>query len=299
VDIYALAASFYYAVTGQKPTPSMERRLENRPLKSPKEINRNLSDHLNTAITLGMSLEKGDRPQSMSDWLQQLELPPPAVEPQYRQETVNLPRSVKPKKESDAIKQKINPQLSENSIQKKLKDLSWGGIGGFLVYGISGYFLWIGSTPLVALALAVGLAVAWAGAVAWAWGEAMGSVVARVVSIAGAVAALVQVTTGLTATDGGWVAAGVVVMILTVTWTWFLNGTSMFDLWKNNAWFDAMTGLIFFVILGMVSAIISGLLLRNILHGINIWIGSTVIFFIQLLSAYQFLPAYQLYKKKI
>ena len=79
VDIYALAASFYYAVTGQKPTASMQRRLDNRPLKSPKEINRNLSEHINTAITLGMALEKGDRPQSMSDWLQQLELPPQTV----------------------------------------------------------------------------------------------------------------------------------------------------------------------------------------------------------------------------
>jgi serine/threonine-protein kinase len=81
VDIYSLAASFYYAVTGEKPTPSMERRLDDRPLKSPKEINPNLSEHLNTAIILGMALEKDDRPQLVSDWLQQLELQPPPVSP--------------------------------------------------------------------------------------------------------------------------------------------------------------------------------------------------------------------------
>jgi serine/threonine-protein kinase len=82
----------------------MERRLDNRPLKSPKEINRNLSEHLNKAIILGMALEKENRPQSMSDWLQQLELPPPAVEPQYQREKVNPPRSVKPSKEPEAAK---------------------------------------------------------------------------------------------------------------------------------------------------------------------------------------------------
>ena len=138
VDIYALAASFYYAVTGQKPTPSMERRLENRPLTSPKEINPNLSDHLNTAITLGMALEKENRPQSMSDWLQQLELPPPPVEEKYRQEKVNPPQ---PRKEPKVAETKapVNPKPSENSLQKKLKDIPWGWlIGVFLVYGLIG-----------------------------------------------------------------------------------------------------------------------------------------------------------------
>jgi len=79
VDIYTLSATFYYAITGQKPMPAFDRKSNNRLLVLPKEINRNLSEHLNIAITLGMSLEKGDRPQSMSDWLQQLELPPPPV----------------------------------------------------------------------------------------------------------------------------------------------------------------------------------------------------------------------------
>jgi serine/threonine-protein kinase len=212
VDIYALAASFYYAVTGQKPTASMQRRLDNRPLKSPKEINRNLSEHINTAITLGMALEKGDRPQSMSDWLQQLELPPqtvnqeqidtekdeksltyigssfeeflqtleegetpssdeeflqmlkedisespPAVESQYRQETVNPPRLVTPSKELEAVQQKptVNPNSSQNSIQEKLKDVPWGSlIVVFLVYGLSGYILGINSAPWQFVALA-------------------------------------------------------------------------------------------------------------------------------------------------
>jgi serine/threonine-protein kinase len=133
VDIFTLAASFYYAVTGEKPTPSMERRLDNRPLKSPKEINCNLSEHINTAITQGMALEKGDRPQSMSDWLQTLELPPPAVEPQYRQEIVNPPPVIK------------NPQVA---VEKKPKKVPWGWlITWFLIHSVTGCSSWIIPTP--------------------------------------------------------------------------------------------------------------------------------------------------------
>ncbi|MFM7903999.1 MAG: serine/threonine protein kinase, partial [Microcystis sp.] len=142
VDIYALAASFYYAVTGQKPTPSMERRLDNRPLTLPKEINPNLSDHLNKAITLGMALEKENRPQAMSDWLQQLELPPPPVPEQYRQEIVNPPQ---PRNEP------------------KGKDFPWGLlIGVFLMYGVIGYSVWIFSTPWLLVLGTVFLAIAFA-----------------------------------------------------------------------------------------------------------------------------------------
>lgn len=148
VDIYALAASFYYAVTGQKPTPSLERRLDNRPLTSPKEINPNLSDHLNKAITLGMALEKENRPQSMSDWLQQLELPPPPVEEKYRQEKVNPPQ---PRKEP------------------KGKDFPWGLlIGVFLMYGVIGYSVWIFSTPWLLVLGTVFSAIAFAVNFTWA-----------------------------------------------------------------------------------------------------------------------------------
>jgi serine/threonine-protein kinase len=147
VDIYALAASFYYAVTGQKPTPSMERRLDNRPLTSPKEINPNLSDHLNKAITLGMALKKENRPQSMSDWLQQLELPPPAVEEKYRRE-------------------KVNPPQPRN--EPKGKDFPWGLLMVvFLVYGLVGHTLAANSAPWQVWAAAVAGNGLWVVVVAW------------------------------------------------------------------------------------------------------------------------------------
>ncbi|MBC1196353.1 protein kinase [Microcystis aeruginosa BLCCF158] len=187
VDIYALAASFYYAVTGQKPTPSMERRLDNRPLTSPKEINPNLSDHLNKAITLGMALEKENRPQSMSDWLQQLELPPPPVEEKYRREIVNIPpaveekypqetvnippaveekypqeivnppRSVKLPKEPEAAKStpKFNPKSAQNSVLGKRKYIPWELVMSSFALFINGYILGFNQAPLEQTALAV------------------------------------------------------------------------------------------------------------------------------------------------
>ena len=167
VDIYALAASFYYAATGQKPTTSMERRLDNRPLKSPKEINPNLSEHLNTAIVLGMALEKENRPQLMSDWLQQLELPPPPVEAKYRQEEVNPTSSIKLQKEPEVVQQEptVNPKSSQNCIQEKLKNIPWGLlIGVFFLYIMVGYILYLSSAPWWAVVVA--LAVALAGVVA-------------------------------------------------------------------------------------------------------------------------------------
>ncbi len=67
----------------------MERRLDNRPLIPPQQFNRQLSGHINDAIVLGMALEKENRPQSMSVWLQQLDSSPSPVAYKYRQEVIN------------------------------------------------------------------------------------------------------------------------------------------------------------------------------------------------------------------
>ncbi|QDL08072.1 serine/threonine protein kinase [Brasilonema octagenarum UFV-E1] len=84
VDVYCLAATLYYAVTGQRPTTSLARKLDNASLKSPKQINPSISDQLNQAILKGMALEANDRPQSMQAWLTMLKapkaVPPPLVD---------------------------------------------------------------------------------------------------------------------------------------------------------------------------------------------------------------------------
>lgn len=93
VDVYCLVATLYYGVTGQRPTTSLARKLDNTFLIPPKQINPSISDQLNQAILKGMALEAKDRPQSMQAWLAMLEAPKatplPPVEPVHRKEVVD------------------------------------------------------------------------------------------------------------------------------------------------------------------------------------------------------------------
>jgi len=73
VDIYALAASLYYAVTGQTPTPSVNRRFQNEPLKPAKDFG--VKDWVSQAIEKGMESDPQKRPQSMQNWLHYLREP--------------------------------------------------------------------------------------------------------------------------------------------------------------------------------------------------------------------------------
>ncbi len=65
VDVYTLAASLYFIVTGQLPTSSLKRKLENHDLFSPEGV----SDRLRTAILKGMEIDAVNRPQNMQKWL--------------------------------------------------------------------------------------------------------------------------------------------------------------------------------------------------------------------------------------
>jgi len=84
VDIYTLAGSFYYLVTGDTPTPSLARKYNNDELIEPKQHNSQLSHHINKAILKGMEIEPGNRSQSVGEWLELLNqtrnYPPPPTE---------------------------------------------------------------------------------------------------------------------------------------------------------------------------------------------------------------------------
>ncbi|BAZ29360.1 serine/threonine kinase [Cylindrospermum sp. NIES-4074] len=69
VDIYGLAATLYYAVTGTTPATSWDRRYNQADLIEPKQYNPNVSNQLNQAIIEGMKLEANERPQSIQIWL--------------------------------------------------------------------------------------------------------------------------------------------------------------------------------------------------------------------------------------
>jgi eukaryotic-like serine/threonine-protein kinase len=77
VDIYALAASLYYAVTGQTPTPSVKRHFQNAAL--PPAKNFGVKDWVNLVIEKGMASDPQKRPQSMKDWLSYLREPIPST----------------------------------------------------------------------------------------------------------------------------------------------------------------------------------------------------------------------------
>ncbi|MGF1992468.1 MAG: GUN4 domain-containing protein [Nostoc sp. ZfuVER08] len=69
VDIYGLAATLYYIVTGEYPTSSSDRKSYQIDLIEPKQHNPSISEQLNFAIIEGMRLEANERPKSMQAWL--------------------------------------------------------------------------------------------------------------------------------------------------------------------------------------------------------------------------------------
>jgi WD40 repeat protein len=69
VDIYTLAASLYFLVTGQEPTECLARKYNNRELIEPKQLNSELSDEINQAILKGVEVYPENRPNSMQEWL--------------------------------------------------------------------------------------------------------------------------------------------------------------------------------------------------------------------------------------
>lgn len=75
VDIYALAASLYYAVTGETPTPSLQRQFQNVPLAPIKGVSQKVVE----AIEKGMASDPDQRPQSMAKWLGYFQTIPPTV----------------------------------------------------------------------------------------------------------------------------------------------------------------------------------------------------------------------------
>ena len=77
VDIYALAASLYYAVTGKAPTASLNRHFRNEALPPAKDFG--VKDWVSLAIEKGMASEPEKRPQLMKDWLSYLREPIPST----------------------------------------------------------------------------------------------------------------------------------------------------------------------------------------------------------------------------
>ncbi|NEO22702.1 MULTISPECIES: AAA-like domain-containing protein [unclassified Moorena] len=72
-DVYALAATLYVLLTGKKPV-SADDRIEGAVLPPPKDLNPKISDRINQAILHGMNLVARDRPQSIPEFLNLLDI---------------------------------------------------------------------------------------------------------------------------------------------------------------------------------------------------------------------------------
>ncbi|HAG85688.1 MAG TPA: serine/threonine protein kinase [Cyanobacteria bacterium UBA12227] len=68
-DVYSLAATLYFLVTGQEPPTAIDRSLSKVRLIPAKQINSQISDRTNEVILIGMALAVEDRPQTMQEWL--------------------------------------------------------------------------------------------------------------------------------------------------------------------------------------------------------------------------------------
>jgi formylglycine-generating enzyme required for sulfatase activity len=76
LDIYCLAATLYYAITGEYPKGAMARQISlfkgKDSLIPPQTIKPEISDRIQHAILAGMEMDHVDRPASMSEWIKLL-----------------------------------------------------------------------------------------------------------------------------------------------------------------------------------------------------------------------------------
>jgi len=73
VDVYALAATLYFALTGKSPRDAKDIEIYNQALIPPNTHVPEISRHINQAILRGMNSEVSQRPQSISEWLKLLQ----------------------------------------------------------------------------------------------------------------------------------------------------------------------------------------------------------------------------------
>ncbi|MEQ9621195.1 serine/threonine protein kinase [Coleofasciculus chthonoplastes] len=211
VDVYCLAATLYYTLTGQRPTKGLDRKLYQEPLIEPQRIVPEISKQVNQAILKGMALEPKKRPQSMQVWLKLLEIPTVLTPPPVHEQEFFHP---------SANQTSRQPFRTANT--RKAKTIPWVRltvIAGY--YLVIGFFLvmveaevepepWImamAGAAAAAVAVTVAGAVAVGGvagaaawAVAWVGAVGVGVAVGGVdVGLAGAVTMTVTV-----AVAGAW-----------------------------------------------------------------------------------------------
>ncbi len=109
IDVYALAATLYFLVTAEDPTPSQYRRLTELP--DPKQLNHGLSDRTNEEIMKGLALNPKYRAQTVEKWLGLL--PDPAAEGARKVEAARVAEDRKRREEADRQKREDERRIRE------------------------------------------------------------------------------------------------------------------------------------------------------------------------------------------
>ena len=160
VDVYALAASLYFAVTGEIPAEAVDRKLKNTRLVPPQQIVSSLSGYVVSAITKGMEIEAHKRSKNMQVWLDILE--PPIVIPQ-KPESILLSETKTIEAFATFARNTI-PYGDPANLSKKIAEVPWG----WLVWNATAYamiavcFEVCGSPLRILMAAPNLLAIAWA-----------------------------------------------------------------------------------------------------------------------------------------
>ena len=93
-DVYSLAATLYFLLTAETPIHALERSPEDI-LKSPQELNPKISDRVHRAILQGMAIEVQNRPQSIEEWLNLLQIKRQKKQPLNSPKKYNLTKDIK------------------------------------------------------------------------------------------------------------------------------------------------------------------------------------------------------------
>ena len=118
-DVYALAATIYFCITGHVPKDALMRQYDGLPLPSPGSMGVNLTPSQEQALNNALAVQHMERTQSISEFMAQLDAQVASTPPATR----NTKKSKPPKK-----KKKIIPILVVLLMVAALS------VGGFLLY---------------------------------------------------------------------------------------------------------------------------------------------------------------------